>query len=165
MSPQTALAFTETPQRIDQTWVVAMPKEIAEDLFGVPAGSLVTLFARSGEITALMNLATQTEEARRREPGWFLDMPSDMAAAAGFAPALVGPQDGKPVMLDDTCYFLPFDDERTARSAFAALRSEIALDFFAARIFWDAKRPIRKSILQTLDLRKLEATMRGCSKA
>jgi len=86
MSPQTALAFTETPQRVDQTWVVAMPKEIAEDLFGVPAGSLVTLFARSGEIAALMNLAAQTEEARRREPGWFLDMPADMAAAAGFAP-------------------------------------------------------------------------------
>ena len=85
MSLSTALTLTETPQRIDQAWIAAMPKEVAEDLFGVPAGSLVTLFARPGEITALMNLAVQTEEARLREPGWFLEMPSDLAAAAGFA--------------------------------------------------------------------------------
>jgi hypothetical protein len=81
-----------------------------------------------------------------------------------FSPMLVGPQDGRPVMLDDTCYFLPFAEESEARSAFDALRSPLAADFFAARIFWDAKRPIRKSILQTLDLRALEATMRECSK-
>lgn len=81
-----------------------------------------------------------------------------------FVPMLVGPSavDGKPIMLDDTCYFLPFDREDEARTAFDALRSPFAMDFFAARIFWDAKRPIRKSILQSLDLRAL---MRECSKA
>ena len=62
-----------------------MPKEIAKNLFGVPADSLVMFFARPGEVTALMNLAVQTEEARLREPGWFLEMPSDLAAAVGFA--------------------------------------------------------------------------------
>lgn len=82
MGPQTATSPTETPQRIDQGWVVAMPKEIAE-LFGVPEGSLVTLLLQEEGLTALMNLALQTDEARKREPGWFLEMPPDMATAAG----------------------------------------------------------------------------------
>jgi len=58
-------------------------------------------------------------------------------------------------MLDDTCYFLPFDDEGSARRAIEALQSPIARQFFAARIFWDAKRPISKAILQQLDLHAL----------
>lgn len=65
---------------------------------------------------------------------------------------VVGPHEGRPVVLDDTCYFLAFEDERSARRAAGALRSAAARDFLAARIFWDAKRPITKSILQTLDL-------------
>jgi hypothetical protein len=68
---------------------------------------------------------------------------------------LVGPRDGKPVMLDDTCYFLPFTTEDEATRALKALRSPLAQDFFAARVFWDAKRPINKAILQKLDLSSL----------
>jgi hypothetical protein len=68
---------------------------------------------------------------------------------------VVGPHDGRPVVLDDTCYFLAFDDEARARRAADALRSEAASDFFAARIFWDAKRPVTKGILQALDLQAL----------
>jgi hypothetical protein len=68
---------------------------------------------------------------------------------------LVGPHGGKPVLLDDTCYFLPFEREADARAAWAALCSPLAQDFFAARIFWDDKRPIRKSLLSQLDLRAL----------
>lgn len=66
--------------------------------------------------------------------------------------SVIGPHEGKPVMLDDTCYFLPFDSAAEADRAVTALRSAIAQDFFAARIFWDAKRPISKAILQQLDL-------------
>jgi hypothetical protein len=69
---------------------------------------------------------------------------------------LVGPHEGRAVVLDDTCYFLSFDDEARARRAVAALSSGPAREFLAARIFWDAKRPITKSILQTLDLGALE---------
>lgn len=73
---------------------------------------------------------------------------------------VVGPQEGRPVMLDDTCYFLPFDDEGAARRASEALTSPIAHDFFAARIFWDAKRPISKAVLQRLDLDALQKDVR-----
>ncbi len=76
---------------------------------------------------------------------------------------LVGPHEGRPVVLDDTCYFLAFDDERSARRAATALRSKAASDFLGARIFWDAKRPITKSILQTLDLKALRAAARAQS--
>ena len=69
---------------------------------------------------------------------------------------VVGPHEGRPVLLDDTCYFLAFDDEVRARRAHNVLGSAVALDFLTARIFWDAKRPITKSILQTLDLAALE---------
>jgi len=68
---------------------------------------------------------------------------------------VVGPHEGRPVVLDDTCYFLAFDDEAGARRAADALRSEAATDFFVSRIFWDAKRPITKGILQALDLQAL----------
>jgi hypothetical protein len=72
--------------------------------------------------------------------------------------ALIGPEGDRPVMLDDTCYFLPFESEANARRAWEALRSPPAMDFLAGRIFWDAKRPISKAILQRLDLRALLAS-------
>jgi hypothetical protein len=75
--------------------------------------------------------------------------------------ALVGPHEGRPVVLDDTCYFLAFADERGARRAATALQSELARDFLSARIFWDAKRPINKAILQSLDLAALESALTG----
>jgi hypothetical protein len=74
---------------------------------------------------------------------------------------VVGPHEGRAIVLDDTCYFLPFDDERGARRAAAALRTDAASEFLAARVFWDAKRPITKGILQTLDLKALTAATAG----
>jgi len=68
---------------------------------------------------------------------------------------LVGPHQGRPVVLDDTCYFLAFDDARAAKRAAEALDSELAREFLSARIFWDNKRPITKSVLQSLDLESL----------
>jgi hypothetical protein len=68
---------------------------------------------------------------------------------------LVGPHGGRPVMLDDTCYFLPFAAEADARAAHRALSSAAARDFVEARVFWDDKRPVSKTVLQRLDLRAL----------
>lgn len=58
----------------------------------------------------------------------------------------------RPLVFDDTAYFLPFDTEIEARSAFNVLTSQEVTDFFNARIFWDDKRPINKRVLQSLDL-------------
>lgn len=78
---------------------------------------------------------------------------------------LVGPMDGRPVLFDDTCYFLPFDTEAAARRALTALRSPLASDFFEARVFWDNKRPINKALLQQLDLHALDRELSHVRKA
>lgn len=69
--------------------------------------------------------------------------------------AVVGPLEGRAVVLDDTCYFLPFATEADARASADALSSAPAREFLNARIFWDAKRPVNKDVLQSLDLPNL----------
>ena len=78
------------------------------------------------------------------------------AAISGFYKKLefvsVGPKDGKPVVLDDTCYFLPCGSEEEAGQLTQLLNAESARGFFDAFVFWDAKRPITVGLLANLDL-------------
>lgn len=69
---------------------------------------------------------------------------------------VVGSHCEKPIVLDDTCYFLSFDSETDAQRICQLLNSDIARDFYESFIFWDGKRPISADILQKLDIRKLE---------
>lgn len=64
----------------------------------------------------------------------------------------VGPHASKPVILDDTCYFLPCQTQEEAELLANILNSDIARQFFQAFIFWDAKRPVTSRILQRLDI-------------
>jgi hypothetical protein len=68
---------------------------------------------------------------------------------------VVGPVAGKPVVFDDTCYFVACQSCAEADLVGALLSSEVAREFFAAFIFWDAKRPITADVLRRLDLRRL----------
>lgn len=72
---------------------------------------------------------------------------------------VVGPHAGRPVVLDDTCYFLPCETEAEARRLHALLGSPPATAFYTARVFWDAKRPITSELLGQLDLRALAAEL------
>lgn len=63
---------------------------------------------------------------------------------------LIGPLEGRPVMLDDTTYFLSFENQREAQAAVDRLNSAEVREFYSAWIFWDAKRPITAEILQRL---------------
>jgi hypothetical protein len=72
---------------------------------------------------------------------------------------LLGPVNGRPVVLDDACYFLPFDTEEEAAVLHAALGSGLAREFYETRIFWDAKRPITKGVLEHLRLEALVAQL------
>lgn len=58
----------------------------------------------------------------------------------------------KPVMVDDTCYFLPLTHEGLAEVVLSLLQSSTAKDFFAAYLFLDAKRPLTRDVLARLDL-------------
>lgn len=62
------------------------------------------------------------------------------------------PRDDKPVMLDDTCYFLPFDSLEEANMVVNILNSAAVKDFLKATVFLDSKRPITKKLLQRIDL-------------
>jgi hypothetical protein len=69
--------------------------------------------------------------------------------------ALVPPAQEKPVMLDDTCYFLPCDTKEQAETLVSMLNSTVAREFFSAFVFWDAKRPITVDLLRRLSLNAL----------
>lgn len=68
---------------------------------------------------------------------------------------LVAPQENKPVMLDDTCYFLPCQTKEEAGTLGKMLNSPTASEFFSAFVFWDAKRPITVDLLRKLSLTAL----------
>ena len=65
---------------------------------------------------------------------------------------VVGNRQEKPIMLDDTCYFLPCTSEAEARRAAEMLNSTMSREFFEAFIFWDSKRPITSEILNRLNI-------------
>ena len=67
----------------------------------------------------------------------------------------VGPADGKPLMLDDTCYFIGFDHSGEAKIAQFLLNSPTVQDFLSSIIFADSKRSITKDILMRVDLEKV----------
>ncbi len=70
-----------------------------------------------------------------------------------FAP--VSPFRGRPVVLDDTCYFFPCHSEAECRVLHEIVTSEPAREFLSAFVFWDAKRPITARLLNLLDLAAL----------
>lgn len=67
----------------------------------------------------------------------------------------IGPIGSKPVVFDDTCYFLHCQSEDEAHNIVKMLKSEIASKFFNSQIFWDTKRPITAEILGNLNLELL----------
>lgn len=69
--------------------------------------------------------------------------------------AVVGPVNDKPIVFDDTCYFLPCQTKEQADFLAALLNSPPAQEFYKAFVFWDAKRPITADLLRKLDLRHL----------
>lgn len=64
---------------------------------------------------------------------------------------LLGPIDDRPVMFDDTVYYVSFDTEEAARQALAQIASNQATELLRSMIFWDEKRPIKSSLLNHLD--------------
>jgi hypothetical protein len=63
----------------------------------------------------------------------------------------VPPFEGRPVVLDDTCYFFSCQSEQESKVLHELVQSEPAREFWSAFIFWDAKRPITAQILNLLD--------------
>lgn len=62
--------------------------------------------------------------------------------------------DKKPVMLDDTCYFLGFSALKSAVAIQSLLNSDAVRSFLQSITFSDAKRMITKDVLMRIDLIK-----------
>ena len=67
----------------------------------------------------------------------------------------IGPMDGRPVLLDDTCYFFPCACEAECDALHELVSSAAAVGFWSSLAFWDAKRPITSRLLNALDLAAL----------
>mgnify|MGYP003519551410 len=65
---------------------------------------------------------------------------------------LIGQAQSKPIVFDDTIYFLSFENYEEAKDVFDFLLSENVQRFLSALIFWDEKRPIKTSILNNLKI-------------
>ncbi len=78
---------------------------------------------------------------------------------------LVGPMGGKPVMFDDTVYYVSFDCEEDARRALEKLTSASALSLLSSLVFWDEKRPIKTGILNVLDWNNVHEEPHQCAVA
>ena len=67
----------------------------------------------------------------------------------------IGPIDGRPPLVDDTCYFLPCPTAEAACALAGVLNGPEAADLLRGLTFLDNKRPITQAILKRLDLRAL----------
>lgn len=63
-----------------------------------------------------------------------------------------GPRNEKPVMFDDTCYFIPCHTAQQAALITSLLNDSLSIAFLNSIVFWDAKRPVTKKILQRIDM-------------
>jgi len=68
---------------------------------------------------------------------------------------LVLPKNNKPIMLDDTCYFIGFETLKKAQIAHYLLNHEHTQQFLKSIIFPDSKRSITKDVLMRIDFYKL----------
>ncbi len=68
---------------------------------------------------------------------------------------LILPQDNKPVMLDDTCYLIGFDNVEFAVYSLILLNSTTTVQFLRSVTFSDAKRTFTKDVLMRINLLQL----------
>jgi len=68
---------------------------------------------------------------------------------------LISPNNNKPIMLDDTCYFIGFENMKMAQVAHFLVNSDLVQRFLKSIIFFDSKRSINKDILMRIDFHKV----------
>jgi hypothetical protein len=152
---QLANGKTEKPSR----WMLVTQRAVGEDTTAIKSSSPKTWAYLERHADKLDRRASSIYRNRPRFSVFGVG-PYSFTAAKVAVSALykklhfteVGTAFQKPIVLDDTCYFLPCGAMGDARYVASVLNSDIARDFFSAFIFWDAKRPITIDILGRLDL-------------
>lgn len=121
-------------------------------------------------------LTSHKEHFEKRKSSIYKDKPSFSIFGIGdysFAPykvaisglyksthfTLVSPFNSKPIMLDDTCYFIGFENLKMAEIAHYLVNSKLVQKFLKSIIFSDSKRSINKDTLMRIDFaRAFEST-------
>lgn len=78
--------------------------------------------------------------------------------------SLISPYNGKPVIIDDTCYQLGFDNYESAKLVLDTLKSREIRNLIDSLIFPDSKRVVTKSLLMRIDIMKYLASKHLSSK-
>lgn len=68
---------------------------------------------------------------------------------------VVGPHNGRPVMVDDTCYSIPCNSKEEANLLYELISSDAAQQFLQSLVFLDSKRPITVDVLRRISFVKL----------
>ncbi len=68
---------------------------------------------------------------------------------------VIGECNKKPIVVDDTCYFIPCQTKREAQFVCNLLNSDLCQRFLCSLVFFDAKRPITIDVLNRIDLQRL----------
>lgn len=68
---------------------------------------------------------------------------------------VVPPWNGKPVMLDDTCYFIPCVSAEQACVLACLLNQPACIEFIHSLVFMDSKRPVTKKVLRRINVNAL----------
>lgn len=71
--------------------------------------------------------------------------------------SVVGPIGRKPVVFDDTVYFLGFQNREGAEKAWKAMKSRSAQRLLQSLVFLDEKRPVKSAVLNKVNLDQLIA--------
>ncbi|MCI0512013.1 hypothetical protein L0128_02210 [candidate division KSB1 bacterium] len=74
--------------------------------------------------------------------------------------SLILPENGKCLMLDDTCYFLSYDKLEIALYTWCILTSKYVYNLLKTISFLDAKRPYTKEILMRISIAKLASEIK-----
>lgn len=70
---------------------------------------------------------------------------------------MIEPVNGKPVMVDDTCYQIGFDSKEECAETFNLLNSKEVKSLINALVFRDSKRVVTRELLKRIDLDKIAA--------
>ena len=73
--------------------------------------------------------------------------------------SLIFPINNKPAMLDDTCYYLFFDNFKDAFITWIILNMDFTKEFLSALVFLDSKRPYTKDILMRIQIFKIAESL------
>ncbi|MBI3021933.1 MAG: SAM-dependent DNA methyltransferase [Candidatus Omnitrophica bacterium] len=80
-------------------------------------------------------------------------------AISGFYKSLkfwvIGSYAEKPIVVDDTCYFIPCQTKHEAQFVCDLLNSNVCQRFLRSLVFLDAKRPVTIDVLNRIDLKRV----------